>query len=1017
MTRGPVKVRTRFSLHNVRDLEILQINVDRKRITHDLVQSVVNRDNIDVCIISEPNKKISERLKYLTDKRCDAAIVVANRDVVVRGHGGGSGFVWAELDGIVLYGCYVSPNIAMDNFESYLLNLGNDIRKHQKPVVLAGDLNAKSAAWGSPKDDKRGDALAEWLTERDMIILNKGNKPTFVRGGQESFIDITSCDEKLAPYIAEWRVTDEETLGCHQMVRYKISAAMGKPVNTEKPVGGWRYAEGRTDIFAQNMKTCIEHQMKRGVDLDENALTQTITKACDLTYTRKEAGVRGRRAVYWWNAEIGRIRTECIRLKRNLTRTNKKKESTAEQRACAQVAYRRMRLELKINILNAKKHAWKNLIEQLDSDIWGKGYKIVTKKFGLTKNNKITIDDQLKQARKLFPNVPEIRWKAIKSHGGDEEPPPLISSVELEEAGRRIKCGKSPGPDLIPPDVVKIVVQKHGAILMRMYNNIIHKGAYPECWKRARLVLVEKPKKEGTSVGMAAYRPICLIDVLGKVLETILVMRLTREMEDRAPLSEMQHGFRKGRSAVDAMQQVTKIVKKITEKAAQHKGVCALITLDIENAFNTARWDNIVKELERKKISSYLIRIIKSYLTNRAVVIGGTVTLRTTCGVPQGSVLGPLLWNVQYDGVFGVDVPQGVELVGYADDLAVLVTGKGRHELQAKADIALSEIIKWMESKELRVAPHKTEVVVLAGRRKVKEMEITVKNTKIKSKTAIKYLGVTFGKDLSFSEHIKVTANRANETAARLARIMPSIGGPRASRRKLLYATVKSILMYAAPVWRKAMDKAVHRKHYEKVHRRMLLGVCAAYRTVSMAAVEVIAGIAPIDLQVEERAESYNKNKEHREEAKNDTMEKWQKRWNHLREVGQWTKRLIPNIEIWTSRKHGEVNHHITQVLSGHGCFRQYLHRFKLIDTDLCVYCKSGADTAEHTMYHCDKWRKDRADVENKINTKLTPENMVNIMVGSEENWQTIAGYIHLVIDAKLKDERATQKQDRQRNQ
>ena len=84
--------------------------------------------------------------------------------------------------------------------------------------------------------------------------------------------------------------------------------------------------------------------------------------------------------------------------------------------------------------------------------------------------------------------------------------------------------------------------------------------------------------------------------------------------------------------------------------------------------------------------------------------------------------------------MFGVDVQQGVELIGYADDLAMLVTAKRREELQFKANIALPSVTKWIEGKELRVDPNNTEVVVLAGRRKVKEVVVVVKDRDIRSK-------------------------------------------------------------------------------------------------------------------------------------------------------------------------------------------------------------------------------------------------------------------------------------------
>ena len=237
MKRGHVYARAPPIQYRGRDLEILQLNTDRKKITHDLLQNIVKRDRIDICVTSEPNINITKKLKYLADKRCDAAIVVANQIITIKRHGRGEGYVWAELDSVILYSCYISPNNTMTDFKRFLRNLGQEMRGQQKPAIVAGDFNAKSAAWGSPKEYRRGDVLAEWLQERNMIVLNSGNKPTFISGEQESHIDITTCTEKLTPYVSEWRVSDEETLGYHQMLRYKITAALKNAKTQRKQLG------------------------------------------------------------------------------------------------------------------------------------------------------------------------------------------------------------------------------------------------------------------------------------------------------------------------------------------------------------------------------------------------------------------------------------------------------------------------------------------------------------------------------------------------------------------------------------------------------------------------------------------------------------------------------------------------------------------------------------------------------------------------------------------------------------
>ncbi|XP_066261311.1 uncharacterized protein [Euwallacea similis] len=123
------------------------------------------------------------------------------------------------------------------------------------------------------------------------------------------------------------------------------------------------------------------------------------------------------------------------------------------------------------------------------------------------------------------------------------------------------------------------------------------------------------------------------------------------------------------------------------------------------------------------------------------------------------------------------------------------------------------------------------------------------------------------------------------------------------------------------------------------------LRVCSAYRTVATAALEVIAASIPIDRVIEERSDKFRneEGKQADRERRRNTMERWQEEWQG-RSGSTWTATLIPQLDIWVNRPHGEVNYWVTQFLTGHGCFAQYLNRFKVRDTDKCWYC-GGRDT------------------------------------------------------------------------
>jgi hypothetical protein len=186
----------------------------------------------------------------------------------------------------------------------------------------------------------------------------------------------------------------------------------------------------------------------------------------------------------------------------------------------------------------------------------------------------------------------------------------------------------------------------------------------------------------------------------------------------KAELSTRQHGFIKGQSTVTAARHVLSIAEEEKGRTLKTRKLVALVTIDVRNAFNSASWRNVVREREDRKVSDYLIDMVKSYFSDRCLLIDGENQTEVTAGVPQGSVLGPLLWNLLYHGVLNISLPDGAETVAYADDLALVVTAKRKRAPELKTNAALEAIQQWMGINRLEIAPEKTEAVLLIGRKK-----------------------------------------------------------------------------------------------------------------------------------------------------------------------------------------------------------------------------------------------------------------------------------------------------------
>jgi len=255
-----------------------------------------------------------------------------------------------------------------------------------------------------------------------------------------------------------------------------------------------------------------------------------------------------------------------------------------------------------------------------------------------------------------------------------------------------------------------------------------------------------------------------------------------------------------------------------------------------------------------KNTPEYLVEMIRSWLTDRELLIGEEMASRpVTCGVPQGSVLGPALWNVSYDSLLGMNVPQGVHLVGFADDLAVIGVAKTGQHLEDVVNPVLREIDAWMTSRGLELAHHKSEAVMLTKRWAFTPPRLRVGGHQIELSPKIRYLGVILDKRLTFAAHVETVAKKASRSASALARFMPNINGPGQLKRRLLSSVVESQLMYAVPVWISPVSASARsRANLIRLQRSAELRVIRAYRTVSDEAALFLAAMLPADLLARE---------------------------------------------------------------------------------------------------------------------------------------------------------------------
>lgn len=170
-------------------------------------------------------------------------------------------------------------------------------------------------------------------------------------------------------------------------------------------------------------------------------------------------------------------------------------------------------------------------------------------------------------------------------------------------------------------------------------------------------------------------------------------------------------------------------------KAMNKELFCVAVALDIKNAFNSAGWAHILSALESWKVPGYLMRVFRSYFAGRKAYIEnphsltGLMDVPIMWGVPQGSVVGPLLWNITYNSVLKTVLPKGAELIGFADDTFVVAYGRTTSEFESTANVALEIVVRKISNLDLAIAMEKTQAVIFTYNYKYTPPNLTISTT------------------------------------------------------------------------------------------------------------------------------------------------------------------------------------------------------------------------------------------------------------------------------------------------
>lgn len=968
-------------------IRFLQINLHRCGTARQLLDATAAEKGSDVLLISEPPRGPPDGPNRVTSRDGSCSVVLPGRSAIAAvSSGAGTGFAWIRTANLVAYSCYMSPNQTQDEFGESLDRLEDSIRQLSPgaDVLVAGDFNAKSHEWGSTVEDDRGSGLADLAASLGLVAVNVGNKPTFRRLGTHSVIDVTFASALLAPKIQGWKVLDDFTDSDHNYIEFKVAPSPGRLANTASRLGrinpgerlGWACRKLDSTALIRYLRSTPTQGTAGDITADQaaEALDAHLAHAADASMPRRSYRPCTRKPAHWWSAEIALLRSRCLAARRAYQRSRGRRVAP-EGMEDLRCVFQGERKALKLAIKKAQENSWKELCKAVDNDPWGLPYKLVTNKLRKSNPGALMGGSEVAIVDGLFPDHPPTDWTTVPLPSTGGEIGPRFTATELAVAARHLPSGKAPGPDGVPNAVVKLACAINPEAMLTVFNRCLELGEFPRLWKKAKLVLIhkgaDKPPDEPSS-----YRPISLLSTVGKVYERLLLGRVNIHlMNVEGGLSDSQFGFRAGRSTVDALRAVLSVPDEVARVPARNRGICAVVSLDVRNAFNSAPWRRIDEALALKRIPHYLRAVLRSFMADRTMIVPGGAVRTVTAGVPQGSVLGPTLWNIFYDPLMAVPVPAGVRLIAFADDVAIVGTARTGELLEQALNPALEAVSAWMATNGLSLAIHKTEAAVLTRKWSYNPPRLRLGGADVQISDELKYLGVVLDRRLTFNSHVIRAAAAAIGTANAISRLMMNVGGPSAAKRRLLGSVVSSKLLYAATVWSgPSLDSERNKNRLNAPLRRTALRIIRGYRTVSDDAALVLAGLPPADLQARERARVHAREpagdaqptepRSRRTAERVKTLEDWSTRWSQSPKAA-WTRRIIPDLSRWLGRTvYFQLSFHSSQALTGHGCFKAYLHRMGRAADPWCEECLQAEDTAEHTLLDCPFWSDERVGLE-----------------------------------------------------
>lgn len=680
---------------------------------------------------------------------------------------------------LILYALYRPPDVSPD----YLQQLETHMSRHtNNKVFLIGDFNLPGLNWDNLHPCTTGNNHVNYLCNimlsHDLVQLVK--EPTREQGKSSSILDLVFLPRSFH----DFSLSIEEGLSDHYLVNMEIN--IDSPADrSQQDVRCFK------DFSRSNDASVIEHLETCVLSFDNPdacVLWDQFKAIChfciDKFVPTKPKKVH--KNTPWMTREI-------IQMKRKIKRL--KKARTASE------VTRKLKKDLASAVKRSKDYYFNvslpNFIRSDPTKFWN---YISEKKKPISE---IKIRDEIVTDQRAIAHHFNDYFHSVYScsqpcnptaattHSSDAD---FISYHGIVSMLLNLKTKTSSGPDDIPNVFLRRYAESLAKFLVIIFRISFLTGKVPSDWKIARVVPIYK---KGCRFSIENYRPISLLSTCSKIMEHIIANHINDFLQRNSVLTGHQHGFRKGYSTS------TQLVSVIHSFASvlDCNGQIDAIFLDFSKAFDKVPHHSLIIKLRNIGLSNVIVSWIADYLCNRKqfVSLGNEKShfLPVRSGVPQGSVLGPLLFLLFVNDIVYEACP-GVEMRLFADD-CVLFCNISSPSDQENLSKSLGRIGDWCSRWGMVLNTEKSVIMRITRKKAPLSFNYKLGSSPLKEVTSVKYLGLTLTNTLSWNEHIDNVCSSAFRKLCFLRHKLKAAP----SNVKLLsyYSLIRPKLEYACIIW------------------------------------------------------------------------------------------------------------------------------------------------------------------------------------------------------------------------